>query len=387
VTAAGGDRGEPGPRERGTFMAQARVERMVAFIARAINARALYGAGHPQLEETTAPAVEAIRAVCEDRRHDSTTILLFRDELVVDDRPLRRGEIHQQPLIRLLKKRQIERLTLARDIEAAEFAELIDALSAGRLPGSSRHVILGTLEVAEPPGDGGGGGGRPGLTRVHVEEAADGFLQFRSHGAAAFPRLDDLVWTLVDSVTRSGGILVPLAPLKSHDEYTYVHSINVSLLVIAQGRSLGLQGSALHGLGVAALLHDVGKLSIPLSVLNKPGRLDGDEWKIMQSHAELGARRLAASEGAAGLSVLVAYEHHLRYDGLPSYPRLERRRKPTLASQLTTVADVYDAVSTARPYRPALTRQAARDILRDRAGTLLDPFLVGNFFRLVDDAD
>ncbi len=372
--------------EHGTFMAHARVERMVAYIGRAINARALYGPDHPQLQETVAAGIEALRTVCDDRGHDSLTILLFGDDLVVDDRPLRRGGLHQQPLIRTLQRGRIERLTLGRDIEAPECGELIDALGSGRMPQNTRHVVIGTLEIAEGTLDVEAGGTRPGITTAHVERAADAFVQFRSHGPGAVIRLEELVWALMDGVSRSSGMMLPLVPLKSHDEYTFVHSVNVSLLVLAEARSLGIQGESLHAIGVAALLHDVGKLSIPLEVLNKPGRLEGEQWRMMQLHAELGARRLADTEAAAPLSILVAYEHHLRFDGQPSYPRLHRPRRPTLASQLTTVADVYDAICTARPYRKALSRKAALAVLRERAGTFVDPFLVGNFFHLLAES-
>jgi HD-GYP domain-containing protein (c-di-GMP phosphodiesterase class II) len=179
--------------------------------------------------------------------------------------------------------------------------------------------------------------------------------------------------------------MLPAVPLKSHDEYTFVHSVNVSLLVMAQARSFGFEEPVLHSFGLASLLHDVGKLAVPLSVLNKPGRLEGDEWKIMMSHAELGAWHLGQLERSAPLTILVAYEHHLRFDGLPNYPVLPQARPPNLASQLTAIADVYDAICTARPYRKALARQAALEAIRNRAGTFHDPFLVANFCRLVEE--
>jgi putative two-component system response regulator len=134
---------------------------------------------------------------------------------------------------------------------------------------------------------------------------------------------------------------------------------------------------------VAALLHDVGKLRIPLDVLNKAGKLSGDEWTTMASHAELGAWELGALANSAPLSILVAFEHHLRYDGAPNYPAVRTTRAPTLASQLTAIADVYDAICTVRPYRRALSQAAALDVLRSRAGTFHDPYLVGQFCQLV----
>jgi HD-GYP domain-containing protein (c-di-GMP phosphodiesterase class II) len=100
----------------------------------------------------------------------------------------------------------------------------------------------------------------------------------------------------------------------------------------------------LHSLGLAALCHDVGKLSVPLDVLNRPGELEGEDWKVMQSHAEVGAWQLAALDEAPPLSVVVAYEHHLRYDGQPTYPAA-----PAAASAWPpsyALADTFDAIST-----------------------------------------
>jgi putative two-component system response regulator len=103
----------------------------------------------------------------------------------------------------------------------------------------------------------------------------------------------------------------------------------------------------------------------------------------MASHAELGAWELGALATSAPLSILVAFEHHLRYDRAPNYPAVRVARPPTLASQLTAIADVYDAICTVRPYRRALSQAAALDVLRSRAGTFHDPYLVGQFCQLV----
>ena len=115
----------------------------------------------------------------------------------------------------------------------------------------------------------------------------------------------------------------------------------------------------------------------------KAGRLSGEEWQVMASHAEMGAWELGALANSAPLSILVAYEHHLRFDGEPNYPAVRTSRPPTLASQLTAIADVYDAICTVRPYRRALSQAAALDVLRSRAGTFHDPYLVGQFCQLV----
>ncbi|MGH7348985.1 MAG: HD-GYP domain-containing protein, partial [Candidatus Rokuibacteriota bacterium] len=163
----------------------------------------------------------------------------------------------------------------------------------------------------------------------------------------------------------------------------FVHSVNVSLLTLAQARSFGIEGARLHAIGLAAFLHDIGKLKIPLEVLNKPGKLEGEEWGVMMSHCQEGATHLCGVEGSHPLAILVAYEHHMRYDGQPNYPVPRIGRRPTLASQLTSISDVYDAICTTRPYAKARSREFALSVLTGRAGTFHRPALVANFVRMV----
>jgi len=162
--------------------------------------------------------------------------------------------------------------------------------------------------------------------------------------------------------------------------------VNVSLLTLAQARSFGIEGARLHAVGLAAFLHDIGKLKIPLDVLNKPGKLEGDEWRIMMGHAQEGAAHLCGIEGSHPLAILVAYEHHMRYDGQPNYPVPQVGRRPTLASQMTAISDVYDAICTTRPYAKARSREFAVKVLTERVGSFHSPALVANFVRMVGPA-
>ena len=368
---------------------QAAVERLIAQIAGALTTHSLYPATHPAVAGTHAQLRDGVVAACDERRQDSLTFIRLDDEIVVDGRPLRTGALYLQPFVRALRRSDVARLTLARDLGLEECRALVDALATGRRPESTPHVVVGQVEIhghAGTPADArepaGGSAGHP-LTDAHVEIARDLFARVRREAVVSLDPVEELVWGLADAVARSTQAVLPTVPLKSHDEYTFVHSVNVSLLVLAQARGFGFDGALLHSMGVAALLHDVGKLRVPLDVLNKNGKLSGDEWQIMASHAELGAWELGALANSAPLSILVAYEHHLRYDGEPNYPAVRVARRPTLASQLTAIADVYDAICTVRPYRRALSQAAALDVLRSRAGTFHDPYLVGQFCQLV----
>jgi HD domain-containing protein len=360
------------------------VEALVAQIAAAVNVRALYAGSHPRV----AQAVQAVRAALEESLggRESVTLFIVGEDLVADDRPLHRGGIYQRNFVHALRRGQVERLTLARGLDDEECLRLVSALAEGRTPVAGAHVVVGRVELAVEGGPAavraGGGSGPAALTALQVDQGREAFARFRTDRRGSLHKLEEIVWSLMETLARSAQDVIPLAPLKSHDEYTFVHSVNVSLLVLAQARTLGIQGPMLHALGLAGLSHDVGKMSIPLDVLNRPGKLEGEDWTLMQTHAEVGAWQLAAMEEAPALSVVVAYEHHLRFDGGPSYPVLPRPRRPALASQLTALADTFDALSTLRPYQKPRARPAALEVLRSRAGTFLDPFLVGNFQRL-----
>jgi len=357
------------------------LERLIVQIAAAINTRALYAEGHPRVAQAAAAALEAMAAAA--GRQDFVTFLIVGDDLVVDDRPLRRAGIYHQNFVHALRRRKVERLTLVRGLELPELLQFVSVLASGGTPATTTHIIVGRVQMATAEAAAGGDSRAASpLSATQIDEGREAFARFRTDRRGSLHKMEEVVWSLMESLARSSHDVIPLAPLKNHDEYTFIHSVNVSLLVLAQARMFGIQGATLHGVGLAALCHDIGKLSVPLDVLNRPGKLEGDDWKIMMSHAEQGAWQLAALDNAPPLSVVVAYEHHLRFDGQPTYPVLRRPRRPTLAAQLTSLADVYDAVSTLRPYQKAHARPVALAILRDRAGTFHDPFLVGNFYRL-----
>jgi putative nucleotidyltransferase with HDIG domain len=159
-----------------------------------------------------------------------------------------------------------------------------------------------------------------------------------------------LVRTIGDSVARNPGALLSVARLKTADEYTYMHSVAVSGLMIALARQLGLEEPLVHEAGLAGLLHDLGKARVPNEILNKRGSLTDPEFATMKRHPEIGHELLVAS-GTTSSGVLdVCLHHHERVDG-SGYPhRLGGDRISTLA-KMGAVCDVYDAITSNRPYK------------------------------------
>ena len=159
-----------------------------------------------------------------------------------------------------------------------------------------------------------------------------------------------LVDEISDSVLRNPGALISVVRLKRRDEYTYMHSVAVCALMVGLGRQLGLPTEQLRNVGMAGMLHDLGKMLMPLQVLNKPGKLTDDEFTVMKSHPERGHEMLVQG-GAVGPMVLdVCLHHHEKIDG-SGYPHGLRGEQISLFAKMGAVCDVYDAITSVRPYK------------------------------------
>jgi HD-GYP domain-containing protein (c-di-GMP phosphodiesterase class II) len=182
------------------------------------------------------------------------------------------------------------------------------------------------------------------------------------------------------SLAMHGGqaMVLPLLQLKDFDQYTTTHSINVSVLTMALGEFLGMAPIAVRAHGLAGLLHDLGKVRIPIEILTKPGKLTPEERSIVQAHPADGARIILEGEQPLDLAAVVAYEHHRCHDG-GGYPHVHYARQVHQASRLVHVCDVYDALRTRRPYRDAWSSDEAISYIQARAGAEFDPQVAESF--------
>ena len=174
-----------------------------------------------------------------------------------------------------------------------------------------------------------------------------------------------------------------LTTVKSHDEYTYHHMINVCILSLAMGNAIGLPREQVINLGIGGLLHDVGKVKVPQEILQQDGPLDEEQWRIIQRHPVDGTGLLLfTSRDLYHQAATVVLEHHATYDA-SGYPTLRGRRQPTLPSRIVAVADCFDAVTSVRPYRRAEERRQALALLQAGAGRGFDPHVVRAFVRMM----
>ena len=159
----------------------------------------------------------------------------------------------------------------------------------------------------------------------------------------------ETVENIMDSITRNREALVCLTQLKDRDEYTSIHSMNVSILCIAFARHLGLNNEQIRVIGVGALLHDLGKMRVPLEILNKPGKLTPEEFDIMKQHVILGGEFVKKNPGISPRSLRLVMEHHERFKG-GGYPHGLQEGQISLVGQLAAIVDVYDAITSDRVY-------------------------------------
>ena len=149
---------------------------------------------------------------------------------------------------------------------------------------------------------------------------------------------------------RNAGALLGLVRLKSHDDYTFMHSVAVCTLMVVLSRRMGLTEAQVCEAGLAGLLHDVGKARIPLAVLNKPGALSADEYRLVQGHPRLGHDMLAEAGVPTAAVLDVCLHHHERPDG-QGYPEGLCGADFSLQARMGAVCDVYDAITSNRPYK------------------------------------
>jgi HD-GYP domain-containing protein (c-di-GMP phosphodiesterase class II) len=166
-------------------------------------------------------------------------------------------------------------------------------------------------------------------------------------------KVSKVVENMVASIFRNRDALTSLTRIKGYDEYTFVHSVNVCALCLTLGRHLGLDPEQLRNLGIGAMLHDTGKMKVPIAILNKPGRLTEREFTEMKKHPIYSAEIMSGTDGIPEEAKSIALQHHERFHG-NGYPFGLRGDEIRMFSQLTSIIDVYDAITSNRCYSKAL---------------------------------
>jgi HD-GYP domain-containing protein (c-di-GMP phosphodiesterase class II) len=379
------------------------LSRVLAQLNAAITNTGLYSPAHPQVAQYVEKAYAVLTELL--LQEPEVTVMLIADELIVENKPLSATgpASYVVNFTRILKKKGIERLTFVAGLPLPELQSLIRDLASPDATSirSTASVKLGKVELrVKRPEEGTDAPAAPGLAEVpsevqqealqelltltaaELDELKELYLSVKRHKKIDVRGVDDMVKGFIRGFRQELNPLSLLASLKSMHEYTFTHVTNVCILTMSQAETMGFTGEHLHQIGVASLLHDVGKVFIPEGILNKAGKLTDEERKIMETHSLKGARYLMGVEGIPKLSVLAALEHHLKYDG-SGYPSIKGGWRPNIVSQIITVADVFDAMRSKRSYQEAHPVEFIANVLTKGSGKSFNPDLVSHFLKMI----
>jgi len=379
---------------------------VISQLTAAVKNTTLYSPTHPQVAQYIDKAYDLLEGLLKSK--SDITLLLIGDDLVADNRPLPAGSAYVINFRRILRTKAVERISFLEGVQKAELQELIRDIASTESASvrSSRCIKLGkvALRVVGTTGEKGGsnigtdlGSGTDGtdivsaeedlqellaLTTAEIDELKELYLAIKRHRKIDVRGVDDMVKGFIKGFRQEINPLSLLATLKSVHEYTFTHVTNVCILTMAQAESLGFSGAHLHSIGVASLLHDVGKIFVPEEILSKPGVLTAEERKIIETHTVKGARYLMGIDDIPKLAIMAALEHHRKFDG-SGYPMIKGGWTPNVTSQMISIADVFDAMRSSRTYQGSIPVERIVDVLRKGSGVSFNPQFVDHFLRLI----
>ncbi len=348
-----------------------------------IAARQLYPAEHPRVIDAVTRLVELTHQLIAGR--PEVSLFVVEGRLICDGEVVQGADGIADRVFRQVHAHGYHRVTIRRGVTSSQVVRLISGLGAAAADPAAQealqstpHVVLSTLD-GTPPSSGG----------ELVEALAASRLDLRAlwepieaQRAVDRKALDRILVPLVDVVNGAAENVLPLTALIGHDDYTSTHITNVALLTMALAQTAGMSGRAVRDVGIAALLHDIGKMKIPAEILSSATDLTPEQVVVIRRHPDIGARMLADTPGVPHLAVIVAYEHHLQ-EGGGGYPDVPRGWQVGLVSSMTHVADVYDALRTNRPYRQGLPHDVIVEMMMRDRGTVFSGPLLDIFFERI----
>jgi len=195
-------------------------------------------------------------------------------------------------------------------------------------------------------------------------------------------KVEPVVEQMTESILRNGGALLSLCRVKNKDDYTFLHSVSVCALQVSFCRALAMDAATLHLAGIGGLLHDIGKVKVPDTILNKAGRLTDEEFKVMKCHVTESKQILDQTDGISEISIQVAYQHHERHDG-SGYPEGLKGEAISQMGKMAAICDVYDAITSDRVYHKGLPPHEALRKIFEWSKFHFDPALVQQFLRTI----
>ncbi len=367
--------------------------RFLVSMGHVLASMSLYEKGHPARERAVDESYEKLRDLVDG---EGNRLFTFVDREVVFHREVLR-DLKEWEWGPRLADVGIERIEINESVTRADYDEFLrDAFL--RFSGESldttearymRHTGIRYGSILVSTEDDGQADEFLGTTATIAYTLQDDIetiewmhRQVQDEGEIPMLEAEMVVRSLSTAMHSQEEVILPLLQLKAFDQYTTTHSTNVAVLAMALAEYIGLQGQDVRVMGVAGLLHDLGKVRIPKDLLTKPGVFTDEERLVMQRHPGEGARIILDRDVRLEVPAIVAYEHHIMLNG-GGYPSMHYARPTHIASRLVHVCDVYDALCTDRPYRGAWPSERALALIEEKTGDDFDPRFAVPFVQMI----
>ncbi|MBN1881409.1 MAG: HD domain-containing protein [Deltaproteobacteria bacterium] len=338
--------------------------RAMKILNAAISSLKLYSPNHPSVSKSLDDLFSIIQALIDDK--DRIVIAVTRNIPILDGIPVYESDVAIQSFVKMMQQRGIELIIIKSKLKQEELVPFLNILRGDKQTLTSENLTL-LLEQNR-------------VKNILIKD-----VNFNQRAKEAYfdaigsisRVLDDVqhdnvvnifeskrsVKGMINSILVDKNILLSLSMIKNFDDYLFSHSVNVCILSISLAEELNYGEDELTDIGMAGLLHDIGKIKTSLEVLQKPGKLNEEEWELMRQHPQLGADLLKEQEGLSEKTIRIVLEHHMRPNG-KGYPQYDPGREPLTQSQIVAIADTYDAATTIRPYQEPLSCTGAIKLMR-----------------------
>lgn len=364
-----------------------KVKKFITAFMSALSNCSLYSGEHESVDICVKKAFSLLEEIF--RGAERLEIMIVDNDLIVNKIPLREAGIHGVNIVKRLKKKGITRADFEKDLTPAELKDfIIDIADTGRDASSHPHIKTGVIDLRR--------GGQIDdvladidskdlhrLTNDQLERVKAIF-----HGISSFLKLnigglDEITAGLAPLLRKKSNMFQFIRPAGISGEYNSSHALNVAILAMSHAEAMGIKDEFLNNIGTAALLHDVGKLFVSKEVFEKKEGLDEKDCEEIKMHTVYGAKFLARVNGLTPLALIVAFEHHMGYDG-KGYPVPGAITKNQhFCAQMVAVSDLFDILINKKPYKKEGELKETLALLKRISGSALNPLLVDSFSKML----
>lgn len=358
--------------------------KFVSALTGAIRNVSMYPAGHPAVNRSVQTILGLLSPLLEE---GEVSLGVAEDVLVVNNEPLFKDVPAEQELKTRLAERGLSALAIRPGVKMTELSALIQVLAEDPAGLNSPGAVAARFRQA----------GIENIFPIEIEPVEDKAKRvydsarnlvveiMRESRMGVIPRAERAVKTIeemAEVMISDRNAILGLTMLSSYDDYTFYHSVNVGILSLSLAQHLKYSRELQLEVGVAGLLHDIGKTFTPLEILKKPGPLTDKEWEIIRRHPVDGAQLLEKMEGRPPGASTIVLEHHMGHD-LKGYPACEPGRKLHTGSAIITIADTYDSMTTLRVYQRRFDPREALRKMNSLSGKRFEPELLRGFFQML----